>query len=136
MADKKKIEIKSEDHPQGTYETRDVDFKKLMYVGVGLIAIIILMLAANFLLSGFLGSYSSNPGAPADVVASGAPDFPTPRLQPNPVLDLKELREHEDSVLSTYGWSDRRAGLVRVPIDTAMDLLLKHGLPVYAEGKK
>src|SRR5437762_1164629 len=43
--------------------------------------------------------------------------------------DLKQLRATEDAVLTTYGWIDRKNGIVRIPIDRAMDLLLQRGLP-------
>lgn len=33
-----------------------------------------------------------------------------------------ELRRLEDQELSNYGWADREAGLVRIPIDKAMAL--------------
>jgi hypothetical protein len=55
---------------------------------------------------------------------------PEPRIQADPTLDLWRLRAHEDAVLNSYGWSDRQAGTVRVPIDRAMDLLAQQGLPV------
>jgi hypothetical protein len=36
----------------------------------------------------------------------------------------------EDAVLTTYGWVDRQSGVVRVPIDVAMQRILEQGLPV------
>jgi hypothetical protein len=55
---------------------------------------------------------------------------PEPRIQADPGLDLWRLRAHEDKVLGSYGWSDRQAGAVRIPIDRAMELLAQRGLPV------
>lgn len=55
--------------------------------------------------------------------------FPGPNLQRDPSLDLAALREREDKLLNTYGWIDREAGTVRLPIDRAMDLLVERGLP-------
>jgi hypothetical protein len=120
----------NENHPQGTYETRDVDFNKLMVAGVGLIALVVVMIAGTWMISALLSGHSENPGAPPDVTVASAPNFPAPQLQPDPVLDLKHMRDHEDSVLTSYGWTDRKAGLVRVPINQAMNLLLERGLPV------
>jgi hypothetical protein len=39
------------------------------------------------------------------------------------------LRRHEDEILNSYGWVDQKAGVVRIPIDKAMDLLVQKGLP-------
>jgi hypothetical protein len=55
---------------------------------------------------------------------------PEPRIQANPAADMKRLRDQEDATLTTYGWVDRQAGIVRVPIDVAMTLVLEEGLPV------
>jgi hypothetical protein len=45
---------------------------------------------------------------------------------------LKALRATEDAVLTTYGWVDKSKGIVHIPIDRAMDLLLQRGLPTRA----
>jgi hypothetical protein len=58
---------------------------------------------------------------------------PLPRLQALPSLDLRKFREREDERLSTYGWIDRRAGVVHVPIERAMELVSKEGFPVRKE---
>ena len=54
---------------------------------------------------------------------------PEPRLEPNPLVPRLRARAEEDSVLTTYGWVDPKSGVVRVPIDRAMDLLVERGLP-------
>jgi hypothetical protein len=54
---------------------------------------------------------------------------PEPRLQVNPRQDLADLRAKEDETLSTYGWVDKNAGTVRIPIDEAMRMTVERGLP-------
>jgi hypothetical protein len=55
--------------------------------------------------------------------------FPQPQLQESEVLDLKAIRVAEDQVLNSYAWMDPEKGVVRIPIDHAIDLLAKRGLP-------
>ena len=55
---------------------------------------------------------------------------PEPRLQTNPREDLRALRAREDAVLNSYGWVDKTAGVVRIPIDEAIKLTVQRGLPV------
>jgi len=62
--------------------------------------------------------------APAGTLA------PPPNLLTDEPANLTRFREQEDHVLSTYGWMDRNAGIVRIPIDRAKALLLERGLPV------
>jgi hypothetical protein len=58
---------------------------------------------------------------------------PEPRLQTNPREDLRALRAREDAILNSYGWVDKKAGVVRIPIDEAIKLTVKRGLPVRQE---
>lgn len=55
---------------------------------------------------------------------------PLPHLQTQPFKDVYLLRQHENEVLGSYGWVDKNAGIVRLPIDRAMELVLERGLPV------
>jgi hypothetical protein len=54
---------------------------------------------------------------------------PAPRLQTTTAADIVELRNREDEILRNYGWVDRNAGVVRLPIDRAMELIVERGLP-------
>ena len=47
---------------------------------------------------------------------------PEPRLQTAPQADLEQLRAQEGQRLSSYGWVDPQAGIVRIPIEEAMKL--------------
>lgn len=51
-----------------------------------------------------------------------------PQLQVVPGLDLREIRAAEAEQLSGYGWVDQGQGLVHVPIDAAIEMLLEQGL--------
>ena len=72
---------------------------------------------------------------PSPLPEANAPVIPPePRLQENPVKDMEALREHEEAILESYGWVDRDAGIARIPIERAMDLMLDRGLrPTRAE---
>lgn len=52
-----------------------------------------------------------------------------PVLQQAPQTDLAEWRQQQSVRLNTTGWVDREAGIVHIPIDRAMDLLVERGLP-------
>jgi hypothetical protein len=53
---------------------------------------------------------------------------PPPRLQIHPVASWNAFRVAETERLSTYGWMDRSAGAVHVPVDRAMELVLQRGV--------
>ena len=54
---------------------------------------------------------------------------PEPRIEVAPWEQLQQLRAKEDHIQSTYAWVDKQNGVVRVPIDRAIDLLAAKGLP-------
>jgi hypothetical protein len=69
-------------------------------------------------------------------VAPGYPQsaFPSPRLEEDERGQLNGIRLREEKTLYSYGWVDEKAGIVRIPIERAMDLLVERGLPVRPQG--
>jgi hypothetical protein len=59
----------------------------------------------------------------------GSQSPPPPRLQEKPANDLARMRAAEDRALDGYRWIDKERGVVQLPVDRAMELLLKEGLP-------
>ena len=55
--------------------------------------------------------------------------FPEPRLEEDERGELKDVRLGEEDKLYSYGWVDEKAGVVRIPIDRAMELIAQRGLP-------
>ncbi len=50
---------------------------------------------------------------------------PEPRLQRFPREDIMHFRRGEETVLQNYGWVDKNAGTVHIPIHDAMRLMLE-----------
>ncbi len=55
--------------------------------------------------------------------------FPQPRVQSDDVRDLTVMREAEDVYLNEYFVLDKNSGKVNIPIQAAMDAVVKKGLP-------
>jgi hypothetical protein len=58
--------------------------------------------------------------------------FPQPRLQKDPRTELAEVKEEQEGRLRSYGWVDSQAGIARIPIARAIDILAEKGLPKVA----
>jgi hypothetical protein len=122
------------------YETRDVKLRPLVVFAAGLTAVgLVVYLVVFGMMRLFTGQAARRDAQLAPSSAVSQPQKPgeerlppEPRIQANPAADLKALRAGEDAVLTSYGWVDRQAGLVRVPIDVAMKLVVAEGLPVRA----
>ena len=55
--------------------------------------------------------------------------FPRPVLQPDPTADLNKFRIAVEEQLNTYSWADKNAGVVRIPVERAIDIVAQKGLP-------
>lgn len=67
---------------------------------------------------------------------------PEPRLQGAPapdgpsLLPLDEMRDYQkkvDALAAGYSWVDKSAGVARIPIDRAKELVAQQGLPMLSE---
>lgn len=59
---------------------------------------------------------------------------PAPRLQTQPFKDVYQLKTEQRGTLNSYGWVDKANGVVHIPVDRAMQLLLQRGLPARQDG--
>jgi hypothetical protein len=116
---------------QPKFEERDVNVWAVAKFGIGLAVVCVVCLGLLLGLFRFFesetGGTKARVGKGIGVDASKLP--PQPRLEVTPILDLQAMRAAEDQALSNYGWIDQPKGVVRIPIDRAIDLLAQRGLP-------
>jgi hypothetical protein len=107
------------------HESTDVNLRPVVISGIGLIIILIIAALAMFGLFDILQVQEARTSPPANPLAAaeGQRLPPLPRLQTHPIKDLQELRKTEQEILTTYAWKDQKAGVVRIPIARAMELL-------------
>lgn len=119
------------------YERSDANIRRLVFSIAGLFVLLAAVLVAMGLMFAYLAR-QEKPGPARSPVAQGRELPPQPRLETTPYGDLTMMRAAEDAKLSSYGWVDRQAGVVRIPIDRAIELTLERGLPYrgQAEEKK
>jgi hypothetical protein len=119
------------DTPVG-HEGTDVNIRAVLGFGAGLFVAAVLIQFMVWLLFLYFSGREAARVAPEYPLAVGEQTRvpPEPRLQTNPREDLRILRAREDGVLNSYGWVDRTAGVVRIPIDEAIKLTVQRGLPV------
>ena len=116
---------------EGGHERRDVDERWIVRAGAGLAALIAFATVAMLLLFNYYARREAalSPQANPLAVEAGPRRPPEPRLQTAPIDDIHALRERESAVLDSYGWVNREQGVVRIPIERAIDLLVERGLP-------
>jgi hypothetical protein len=55
-------------------------------------------------------------------------EFPQPRLESNERTEINDFLLKEEQTLDSYGWVDQKNGVVRIPIERAMQLIAQRGL--------
>ncbi|MCS6926547.1 MAG: hypothetical protein NZ578_11670 [Candidatus Binatia bacterium] len=119
--------------PQSYHESYAVDIRPLVLFGLGLAVLVVVSALLMAWLFGYFGERQVRQEAPTSLFREERQPPPAPRLQVDPPADLRRLRAAEDAVLQSYGWVDRDAGIVRIPIDRAIALLAERGLPARSE---
>jgi hypothetical protein len=118
-----------DEQPIHGHETSDASVRNLLIFGVGLSLVVIAgLVVSRAVFRYFVGHQGLGPPAsPFENVRTLPPE---PRLQVAAPMDLKQYKAAQDGILNGYGWVDRQAGVVRIPVDRAMDILLQRGFPV------
>ncbi|MEO8431204.1 MAG: hypothetical protein ABI592_06805 [Acidobacteriota bacterium] len=112
-------------------EERDVRISALLKFGFWLTVVLTVALLALWgLFRLFAAQERSHQRALAAGVSASLRRTPSePRLEALPLRLRAQLRASEDARLSSYGWIDRSAGIARIPIDRAMELIVARGVP-------
>lgn len=124
-------------HDTVHHEESDVAIGGLFGFAAGLAIVLVFVCFVVWILFGFYAAREQK-SSPAEFPLAAQQENrlpPEPRLQTNPRQDLSDLHSQEDQILSSYGWVDKNAGTVRIPIDQAMRLTLQRGLPARQQQK-
>jgi hypothetical protein len=113
------------------HEERDIVAAPIALSALALAAVCAGAFFAMLILFDVFAAREARQTAPASPLAAtyGPKAPPAPRLQQAPIEDLKTLRARDDAALRGYAWVDRDAGVVRIPIERAIELLAQRGLP-------
>lgn len=113
------------------FEPTDVSTRPIALSVLALAVFTVIFTFAGHLTFQLLAAREEASSPPASPLAEqyAAKEPPEPRLQVDPKKDLVVHRAAEDKILGRLAWVDRDAGIVQVPIERAMELLLAKGLP-------
>ena len=115
------------------HEGRDADIRPIVLTGIGLALTVVVV---GFIVYGTFRYLAAHPvtsaqSNPMTVFDSQIP--PAPRIEEHPAIEIQQLHVQEDQTLSTYGWMDKSKGVVRIPLDRAMELQMQRGFPTRKE---
>lgn len=112
--------------PDRHYESSDANSRGVWSFAVGMtISVVVICFTIGGMMwllrdgSPEFASRDSGPGIPP----------PAPALQVSTRADMDAYRSKENALLESYGWIDRDAEVVRIPIERAMELIAERGIP-------
>ncbi len=125
---------------EAKHETRDRNPRNVLIIAISATA----LLAISLIVSGIMfGKFSAHRqiqqmqslGILTAPTLAPLARFPKPNLQiDDDHAQMTSLLAAQNEKLNSYGWVDRSNGIVRIPIDRAMDLILERGLPTRTNG--
>jgi hypothetical protein len=124
-------------HADVAFEPSDIDTRTIL----SYLLYLALAVAAAFIVSVFVFRFMTKMAADSDTpmapVHKGvAPTMPPePMLQgvpghtTDPQLDLRIKRDADEAANEKYEWTDKQAGIARIPVEEAMKIIVSKGLP-------
>jgi hypothetical protein len=116
------------------YEKRDVNIRGLLQFGFWMAVVIVITLIGMKLMFNYFNRTMSL-GPPASSFVNNRQLPPSPRLQVEPHQELKDYCATQQKNVNGYGWVDQQSGVVRIPVDKAMEVVLAKGLPARSSGE-
>ncbi len=104
------------------YERRELNPRAIRWAAISLVLLLLAVFVGISLFETALGG--RHPKTSTLLI-----EVSPPRLQTDPAADLANLRACAEAKLNSYGWVDRSAGVIRIPIDRAIILTAERGLP-------
>jgi hypothetical protein len=124
-------------HPEEAgYELSDLNPGYVGLFGLGLAVVLVIAVIVASLLIHYKTVQYVRHETPIPQLAREREATLGTRLQIDAQNELREMRAAEDATLNSYGWVDKNAGIVRIPVDRAMEILAKKGLPARKQEEK
>jgi len=115
------------------HETRDVNIRVIALFALSLAVLLLGSLALMAWLFDIFDVTPEGHGLRGAPLAALPPHRPGPHLQTSPTQEMQEMLRAENTRLQSYAWVDRSAGIARIPIDRALELVVQQGLPSWPE---
>jgi hypothetical protein len=116
------------------YEPRDVKARVVAWFALSLVVAGVAIHFGSAALFNVFKREHPSPEPPSQIVKAPRVLAPPPSLQANPRADFEQFKADQEARLNSYGWVDKKAGVIRIPIERAMDLILERGLPTRGPG--
>jgi hypothetical protein len=124
-------------HADVAFESSDINTRTIL----AYLLYLALSVVAAFIVSVFVFRFMTRMAADSDTPMApvhrgvGPTMPPEPMLQgvpghtTDPQLDLRIKRDADEAANEKYDWTDKQAGIARIPVEEAMKIIVSKGLP-------
>jgi hypothetical protein len=121
----------------GGYERTDIRYSGPFWLGMAVLVLIVVGVVLAWLTFAVLAERSARAekALPALERDGARREPPQPRLLMSPRQELERSRKAEAALLDGYAWVDRQGGIVRIPVERAIEVLAERGLPSREKGE-
>jgi uncharacterized protein (DUF58 family) len=118
-------------NPHVHHEPGDVNARAVTESGLAMAVLIVVFVFGLWGVFVYLKSRVTEMSLPRSMSAmvNAQKQPPEPRLQPHGAQDMREMQADENKIMQQYAWIDPDKGIVRIPVERAMDLIAQRGLP-------
>jgi hypothetical protein len=124
-------------HPELNHETTDVNLTGITRIAIASLVIIVIVFGIVYLFEKVMARVMPDTTTTPTMANWKPADSRLPKV-PLVVTDepglLRKLRAEEDQALHRYAWIDKSQGVVRVPIDKALEMVASNPKLLAPEG--
>ncbi len=110
------------------HEVRDVAVRPILYFVIGLAVFGgVLQTVMSTIMQGYVAADTRAAVPSADILSDHGDTAKAPPLQRDTTADMKKMYAEEDAILTSFR-KNKETGKVRIPIDRAIEVVVKRGL--------
>jgi hypothetical protein len=114
----------------------DVSFSGILKTGVVLLVVAVVVHLLMWVLFNFFNAREAKADPKPSPMFQKDQKRPEPTLQTSPPQDLQSFQTSEKENLQNYGWVNPEKGVVRIPINEAMKLVIEREKAAASEPPK
>ncbi len=115
--------------PTTRAEPQDVNAKWVFIAGLGVLLALWATVVVIYPLFSYFKYERTGGQDPSKVLYYVPPQPPIPRNEDHEFRTLREFEAREEGEMESYRWVDRSKGIVSIPIERAMSLIVERGIP-------
>jgi mono/diheme cytochrome c family protein len=133
--DQEPEKLEPEGHIPARYEASYLNLWTIILALAALAVMVVLVHLLAGALFGIFAAVDGNPQPPSPVISDAEPGFVPPEIEQRLQAQNQQQRLYatQTANLGSYGWLNQEGGVVAIPVEEAMRIMVEQGRPNFAE---